>query len=327
MTPDAAAPHRAARLRSGGQTWGALVALVLLVIYNILSTPRFLSLDSLNVLLTQITPILIVAVGMTLVMATGGIDLSVGSLMALAGAVAPLVFLSPHAPLTLPAVGVPLAVLAALGVSALLGLGNGLLVTAFRIQPIIATLILFIAGRGVAQVLTNGSLQTFSVPSFQFLGLGKVAGLPFQALLGLAVAAWAAWALRETAWGRYVLAAGDSEAAARLAGVPVDRVKRQVYTLSGLLAGVAGLLAVSINGASDAGTVGVNMELDAIVAVSVGGTPFTGGRATIAGTVIGAVIVQLIRTTLLSNRVPFATAQVINAALILVAVAVQRRRT
>ena len=311
----------AARLRSFGQAYGALLALLVLLLYNIGFTANFLSAQALNVNLTQVAPIVIVATGMTLVIATGGIDLSVGSLMAIAGALAPIIFLGP-----LPALlGIGLAIAVPIVVAGLFGLFNGVLVTAFRIQPIIATLVLFIAGRGIGQVVTNGNLQAFKNPGFQYIGLGRPLGIPFQVFLMLLIVAAAAWAMRATTFGRYVLATGGNESAARLAGVPVDRIKRGVYVISGLLAGLAGLIVIAINSSSDANQVGLNMELDAIAATAVGGTPLTGGRATITGTLVGALIIQLIRFTLLAKGVPFAVAQVINALIILVAVYIQRR--
>lgn len=322
----ASAPTRGARLSQLARAGGPLLALVLLVIINALFTPGFLSARALSVLLTQIAPIVIVATGMTLVIATGGIDLSVGSLMAMAGALAPLVFSSKRALHSAPWAGNTAAILAALGLAAAMGLVNGTLVTVFQIQPIIATLVLYIAGRGIAQVMTNGNLQAFHNPGFAFLGLGRIGGVPFQFILMALVVGGAAWAVRRTVWGRYVLASGDNENAARLAGVPVDTVKRSVYIISGGLAGLAGLISIAINSASDANQVGLGMELDAIVAVAVGGTPLTGGRASIGGTLIGACIVQLIRFALLARGVPFAAAQMINAAIILLAVLSQRRR-
>jgi simple sugar transport system permease protein/ribose transport system permease protein len=314
-----------AQLRALSQTYGALVALVLLLGYNILFTPNFLTPQTLNVNLQQVAPIVIVAVGMTLVIATGGIDLSVGSLMAIAGTLAPMIFLSQTAPLNNSVVGTTLALIVPVLVAGFFGLFNGVLVTTFRIQPIIATLILFVGGRGIAQVLTNGAIQSFRNPSFQYIGLGRPFGVSFQVLLMLVIVVLAVWAMRVTTFGRYVLAIGGNEAAARLAGVPVDRVKRSVYVLSGLLAGLAGLIVIAINSSSDANRVGINMELDAIAAVAVGGTPLTGGRATIGGTLLGALVIQLIQFTLLSNGVSFAVAQVTNAALILLAVYLQRR--
>jgi ribose transport system permease protein len=317
--------RRRTRLGPFLQRYGAVAALVLLVLVNAAITPNFLTLQTLNVNLTQVGTIVIVAVGMTLVIATGGIDLSVGSLMAISGALAPLIFTGQLFPLPDSAVGVALAFVLPVLVAGLFGLFNGWLVTRFSIQPIIATLVLFIAGRGIAQVMTNGNLQVFKNPEFQFIGLGRMLGVPFQVVLMLAIVALAAWALRRTVFGRQVLAVGGNEAAARLAGVPVSRVKLLVYGISGLCAGLAGLIVIALNSSSDANLVGLGMELDAIAAVAVGGTLLTGGRATIAGTLLGALIIQLVRYTLLANGVPPAAALVVKAAIIVLAVWLQRQ--
>ncbi len=307
------------------QRWGALAALLALVAFNVAVTHNFVSLQTLNVNLTQVCNIVIVGVGMTLVIATGGIDLSVGSLMAISGALAPLIFGSHFGTSVSPSLGTLLAWVAPVLVVGAFGLFNGWLITRFRIQPIIATLVLFIAGRGIAQVVTNGSLQDFHRPAFQYIGLGRPLGVPFQVILMALFVAVAAWVLRATLFGRQVLAVGGNEQASRLSGVPVARVKLAVYCVSGLLAGVAGLIVISINSSSDANLVGLGMELDAIAAVAVGGTPFTGGRATIVGTLLGAFIIQLVRYTLLANGVPDGAALVIKAAIILVAVYLQRQ--
>lgn len=313
------------RFQAVGQTYGALLALLLLLAYNAAFTPNFLARQTLLVNLTQVATIVIVAVGMTLVIATGGIDLSVGSLMAISGALAPLIFLSQTPPLNIPAVGVTLAFVVPVLVAGLFGLFNGALVTRYRIQPIIATLVLFIAGRGIAQVVTNGNLQTFKNPAFQFIGLGRLFGIRFQIVLMLIIVVVAWWVMRRTTFGRYLLAVGGNEAAARLAGVSVNRIKLAAYAISGLLSGVAGLIVIAINSSSDANLVGLNMELDAIAAVAVGGTPLTGGRATILGTLIGALIMQLIRYTLLANGVQEAAALVVKAGIIVLAVYIQRQ--
>jgi ribose/xylose/arabinose/galactoside ABC-type transport system permease subunit len=304
--------------------YAALTALLALLAFNFAYTPNFASWQTINVNLTQVAEIVIVAVGMTLVIATGGIDLSVGSLMAIAGALAPLIFLSrfgvahPWAGDAL-AFGVP--VLATSG----LGLFNGWFITRFRVQPIVGTLVMFIAGRGVGQVLTNGELQVFHNPVFQFIGLGRVFGLPFQVILMLVAVGVSAWVLRRTLFGRQVLAVGGNERAARLAGVPADAVKRSIYAISGFCAGVAGLVVISINSSSDANLVGLGMELDAIAAVAVGGTPFTGGHANVIGSMIGALLIQLLRYTLLANGVPDAAALVVKGAIIAGAVWSQNR--
>lgn len=311
-------------LLTKGQTYGAAVALLLLLLYNVFFTNYFLTFQTFNIILTQVSTIVIVATGMTLVIATGGIDLSVGALMAVAGAAAPIIFLNP--PLGSELLGNVLAFILPILIAGAFGLFNGGLITYFKIQPIIATLVLFIAGRGIAQVVTNGKLQTFSNDTFDFVGLGQIFGIHFQIILMVVIVLVAAWVMRVSTFGRYILAIGGNEAAARLAGVPVNRVKLAVYCISGLLAGVAGLIVIAINTSSDANQVGLNMELDAIAAVAVGGTPLTGGRATIIGTLIGALIMQLITFTLLAHGIPDANALVIKAAIILVAVYIQRQR-
>ena len=290
---------------------------------NVAITPHFVSLTTLSLNLTQVTTIIIVAVGMTLVIATAGIDLSVGALMAISGALAPLVFEGKLFPVPNAAVGVGLAFVLPVLVAGACGWLNGALITRFRVQPIVGTLILFTAGRGFAQVLTNGNLQPFTEPGFQVIGLGRVFGVPVQVILMVAIVALAAWAMRRTLFGRHVLAVGGNERAARLAGIPVDRVKRRVYMISGLCSGVAGLIVVAINSSSDANTNGVGMELDAIAAVAVGGTWLSGGRAFVIGTVVGALIIQIARYMLLSLGVPDAAALVVKAALIVLAVALQ----
>jgi ribose transport system permease protein len=305
--------------------WGALAAFLFLLVFNLAFTPNFASWQTLNVNLTQVCAIVIVAVGMTLVIATGGIDLSVGSLMAIAGAVAPLIFMGKLFPIPHPLVGVALAFVIPVAIAGMFGLFNGWLITRFRIQPIIATLVLFIAGRGIAQVLTNGNLQAFKAPEFQFIGLGRVFGIPLQAILMVLIVGAAAWMLRRTVFGRQILAVGGNERAARLAGIPVPRVTRRVYLISGLLSGVAGLIVIARNSAADANLVGLGMELDAIAAVAVGGTLLTGGKATVVGTLLGALIIQLVRYTLLANGVPDAAALVVKAAIIVVAVWLQRQ--
>jgi ribose/xylose/arabinose/galactoside ABC-type transport system permease subunit len=322
--------------RSSGQTrnsaavatfvrrYAALTALGALLAFNFAVTPNFASWQTLNVNLTQVATIVIVSVGMTLVIATGGIDLSVGSLMAISGALAPLIFLSPFGRDHV-AAGVLLAFVVPVAVAGLLGAFNGWFITRFRVQPIVGTMVLFIAGRGIGQVMTNGNLQVFKNPYFQFIGLGRLFGVPCQVLIMVALVGAAAWMLQRTLFGRQILAIGGNEKAARLAGIPVASIKRWVYAISGLCAGIAGLVVVSINSSSDANLVGLGMELDAIAAVAVGGTPFSGGQATVVGSLLGALIIQLLRYTLLANGVPDAAALVVKGAIIAGAVWSQQR--
>jgi ribose/xylose/arabinose/galactoside ABC-type transport system permease subunit len=303
------------RLADYAPTYGALAALVLLLVVNSVFTPNFFDVNNFRNILLQVSPTVLVAVGMTLVIATGGIDLSVGSVMAIASAVAA----------TSLDRGAGVAVLLALAVAACAGAFNGALIAGFRIQPIIVTLALLISGRGVAQVLSNGGqLIPFNDPSFEYLGKGVVAGVPVQVMVMVVVVGVAIFLMRATAFGRYVVAVGGNEAASRLAGVKVNRTKITVYALSGLLAGLAGLIETARLGASDAQKVGLNIELDAIAATVVGGTPLTGGRATVLGTLIGALIMQVITTGFIMNRISYAWSLVIKAAIIIVAVYIQR---
>jgi ribose transport system permease protein len=298
-----------------------IVVLVAMIVFNLIFTDHFWSLQTFNVNLTQVVTIVIVGIGMTLVVATGGIDLSVGASMAIAGALAPMLFMNIDGPL-----GILLAFTLPVLAAALCGVFNGLLVTRLHVQPIVATLVLFIAGRGIAQVVTDGSLQAFNNPAFQWIALGKVAGVPFQILLMLALVAIFTWIVRKTLFGKYLLVTGGNEDAAYLCGIPTARVKLVAYTLCAALAGLAGLISISVNSSSDANVVGLGVELDAIAAVAVGGTALTGGKAFITGTLIGALIIQLLRYTLLAHGIPDAAALVLKAAIIIAAVYVQRRR-
>lgn len=305
--------------------YGVFIALVLLILFNLAVTPHFATMQTLSVNLTQVCTIVIVGVGMTLVIATGGIDLSVGALMAIAGAMSPMFFTGALIPVPSIYVGIALGIVFPIVIASFFGLFNGWLINRFSIQPIIATLVLFIAGRGIAQVSTNGDLQVFKVPEFQAIAIGRVLGVPFQVWIMVAVVIIAAFVLHRTVFGRQVLAVGGNEEAARLSGVPVKRVKLIVYGVSGVCSGIAGLIVIAMNSAADANLIGLGMELDAIAAVAVGGTLLTGGRATILGTLLGALIIQLVRYTLLANGVPDAAALVVKAGLIILAVWLQRQ--
>jgi galactofuranose transport system permease protein len=314
--------------------YSTLGALILLIVFNVLFTRNFVSWRVLDVNLTQVAATVIVGVGMTLVIATGGIDLSVGSLMAISGAIAPIIFMNKVFHIGEIHVAVAVAMIVGILLAGAFGWFNGWLITRFRIQPIIATLVLFIAGRGIAQVMTNGDLQPFKLDTFQWVGLGRVfepqgsawggfRGIPDQVVIMLILVFAAAWMLKRSVFGRQILAIGGNERAARLAGVPVASVKRWVYCISGLCAGLAGLVVIAINSSSDANQVGLNAELDAIAAVAVGGTLLSGGRATVVGTLIGALIIQLVRYTMLANGIPDDVAQLAKAALIIAAVWLQ----
>ncbi|SAL44156.1 ABC sugar transporter, inner membrane subunit [Caballeronia peredens] len=322
-TQSGAAPGalQPAKKKRGVAIQREIVVLLAMIVFNLIFTQHFVSLQTFNVNLTQVVTIVIVGIGMTLVVATGGIDLSVGASMAIAGALAPMLFMNIDGPL-----GIVLAFTLPILAAAVCGVFNAFLVTRLNVQPIVATLVLFIAGRGIAQVVTDGSLQAFNNPAFQWIALGKIAGVPFQILLMLALVAIFTWVVRKTLFGKYLLVTGGNEEAAYLSGIPTARVKMIAYTACAALAGLAGLISISVNSSSDANVVGLGVELDAIAAVAVGGTALTGGKAYITGTLIGALIIQLLRYTLLAHGIPDAAALVLKAAIIIAAVYVQRKR-
>jgi ribose/xylose/arabinose/galactoside ABC-type transport system permease subunit len=316
-TPKAKQRTRIPRWLAPGSTSGALVALIVLVVANALFTPNFATAGNFWNVLLQASGVLLVAVGMTLVIATGGIDLSVGSVMAIAGAVAATQLTH----------GVAIAIVIALFAAFVVGFLNGTLITRYSVQPIVVTLATLIAGRGLAQVLSNdGELVPIANSTFELLGRAYVGPLPMPVLIAVIVVAIAAFVLHATPFSRYVLASGGNPVAARLAGVPVRRTLLTVYVICAVLAGLAGLIEVARLGASDAAKVGMNIELDAIAAVVVGGTALTGGRATIIGTVVGALIMQVIATSFNMLLVPYAWSLALKAAIIVFAVYLQRAR-
>jgi galactofuranose transport system permease protein len=313
--------------RNVGQNYGALIALVVLIFFNLIFTKQLNSVIAITNLLVHVTPTLILGVGMTLVIATGGIDISVGSVMGLTGILTYLIFSGKLFGIHNIVLGTIVAIPISLAVATLIGAFNGLLVTRFKVQPIVATLITLITIRGVAEVTVNGFQFAFlSAPIVSWMSGNLFGFLPKQIIIMAVVVAVFVWLMRATSFSRYLLAAGGNQSAARLAGVPVSRILITVYAISGLLAGVAGLAFIAFDSAANPVTDGVGMELDAIAAVAVGGTPLTGGKATILGTVVGAIFIQLIRQTLVALNVPDDIASVIIGILIVLAVFLQRQR-
>jgi galactofuranose transport system permease protein len=311
---------RGLRLTVWAQRYGMLAALVVLFLFNVFATPHFLTRESLLfILLRQSAPVAIVAVGMAIVIGTGGIDLSVGSVMAIAGQVGAL--------LVLDGWGIGLAILFALLAALACGAFNGTLVARFGVQPIIATLILFIAGRGIAQLITGGQLQPLSNHGFQWIGIAQPLGVPAQVFVALLVAIAAAAVMRLTIFGRYVTAVGGNAAAARIAGIPSGRVKLAAYVICAGLAGLVGLIAVGANYASDANNTGLGMELNAIAAVAVAGTPLTGGRVRVWGAVGGAVLLTLLTNTFIAHGLTKQVADMVEGFVIVLALAIQRHES
>jgi ribose/xylose/arabinose/galactoside ABC-type transport system permease subunit len=307
--------HRADVLRLL-QTRGVYLAAAVVLGFNLLFTPHFATVTNLRLQLVQVAPVAIVAVGMALVIGTEGIDLSVGSTMALSAALLPLYI----------GYGVWPAIAVAVLTGVAVGAVNGSLVALAGMQPIIATLGVLVAGRGLALVFADGRLTELFDPTLDTLGNGSLLGVPISVLLVVAVAAAVGTAVRRAAFGRRVLAIGGNRAAASMAGLPVRRTLVTVYVVSGVLAAVAGVLSTARQGASDPSFVGVLIELSAITAVVVGGTPLSGGRVRILGTLMGALLMQLITATVIQQNLPDSVARMIQASIIVVAVYVQRGR-
>jgi ribose/xylose/arabinose/galactoside ABC-type transport system permease subunit len=272
-------------------------------------------------ILNRAAPLAIVSLGMTLVIATRGIDISVGAVVAVSAAVAALMIggqlvVNDGVPTHVSRYPMGVALACALGVALLAGLWNGLLVAGIGMQPIIATLILMVAGRGIAQLLTEGQIITVYYPPYFFLGGGFLLGLPFSLFLAGAVWLVLHLALSRTALGLFIQAIGVNPAAARMAGVPQRLISVCVYGFCGLCAGAAGLLISSNVKSADGNNAGSLMELDAILAVTLGGTALAGGRFSLAGSVIGALIIQTLTSTIYSIGLPPEVNLVVKAAVV-----------
>ncbi|RFC65922.1 ABC transporter permease [Fulvimarina endophytica] len=260
-------------------------------------------------------PVALLAIGMTLVIATRGIDLSVGTVMAISGAIGAWAISS--------GLGLAPTLALAIGAGLLCGLWNGCLVAVIGIQPIVATLILMTSGRGIAQLITEGRILTFSDPSFAFFGSGTLFGMPFPAVLWVLLALVVTLLMRRTALGILVEAIGVNRSASALAGVNARVLLIAVYMAAGLCAAFAGIVATADIRGADANNTGLWLELDAILAVVIGGNSLLGGRFSIAASVIGAMIIQTIDTGILLAGFPSEYNLVIKAGLVLIILVVQ----
>jgi galactofuranose transport system permease protein len=297
------------------QRYGVYASVLALLLFNVAFTPHFLEVANFRTQLIQVAPIVITALGMALVIGTEGIDLSVGSVMALSSAMVVLYL----------GYGAPVAILAALVAGAAVGAGGGALVAYAGVQPIVATLALLVGIRGLANVLVP-QLTEFRNPTLITLGSRSALGLPLVVIIAAALTAVVAFVVKRTVFGRQLVAVGGNRAAAKLSGLPVRRILVTVYVLSGLLAAVAGVLATARLQASDPTSLGLLMELSAITAVVVGGTPLTGGRVRVLGTVMGALLIQLLQATLIKHNLPQSWTQMVQAVIILAAVYAARGR-
>ncbi|MFD8141499.1 ABC transporter permease [Streptomyces sp. NPDC059708] len=331
MTPQPATSDAAGgigrRMAGHRLLWPALVLFALLL-GNLAVHHDFLSVrvrdghlyGSLVDILRFGAPLALVALGMTLVIATRGIDLSVGSTVAIAGALACGHLSTAARPgsvaTTLTAVALALAV------ALVLGLANGLLVSGLGVQPIVATLILMVAGRGVAQLITDGQIITVTSAPYKMIG-GYWLLLPFAVLLAAVIVALTAFVIRRSALGMLIESVGGNPAASRLVGIRAGGLLTLVYVFSALCAAVAGLMISSNVSSADGNNAGLWIELDAILAVVVGGTALTGGRFSLGGTVLGALIIQTLSTTVYTLGVPPETTLVFKAFVVVIVCLVQ----
>ena len=298
-----------------------VAALALLLLIGAVFIDGFLSRYPLGIAVNS-TRVMLLALGMCLVIATGGIDLSVGAVMAITAAVAAVLVINGWSPWVV----IPFSLLVAVG----FGLWNGFLVAILGIQPIVATLVLMVAGRGIAQLVTGGQIPNFDDPVLVFIGQGDVLGVPFPLILAAGMFVLTALFARGTAVGLMIETVGDNPTTARYVGISVTTVKMLVYAFSGLCAGMAGLVDAALIKSADANNAGLYMELDAIFAVVVGGTALVGGRFYLAGAVVGALLLQTLTTIILaldapSHLIPLPKAIVIVVVILLQSPVARRR--
>ncbi|WP_426113395.1 ABC transporter permease [Massilia sp. PWRC2] len=306
----------------------ALVALAALLLIDLLLVPGFFDLTirdghlygSLIDIANRAAPLMLAAIGMTLVIATRGIDISVGAVVALSGSVAAMLIggamVAGGASGAASRVPMGWALAAALGAALLCGAWNGLLVAGLKLQPIVATLILMVGGRGLAQLLSDGQIITVYYRPFFFIGSGYLGGLPFSLSIVAVVLAATALLVHKTALGLFIEAIGLNPVAARLAGVRTAALTFFVYLFCSLCAGVAGLMICSNIKSADANNAGLLLELDAILAVTLGGTLLAGGRFSLGGSVIGALIIQTLTYTIYALGVPPEVNMVVKAVVV-----------
>lgn len=310
-----------------------IVCLIAVLLLNVIKTPDFFNVSIQNGVLygyiidviNRASELVILAVGMTLVTAaSGGQDISVGAIMAVAAAVCCQVLSGGEVSVTEYANPLILAVVAALLASALCGAFNGFLVAKLNIQPMVATLILYTAGRGIAQLITNGQITYIRVDSYKMAG-GYIGKCPIPTPVFFAVIAviLVAVILKKTALGLYIESVGINGKAARLVGLNSTMIKFLTYVICGVLAGIAGIVASSRIYSADANNIGLNLEMDAILAVALGGNFLGGGKFSLVGSVIGAYTIQALTTTLYAMNVKADQLPVYKAIVVIIIVTLQ----
>lgn len=306
-----------------------LAALAILLLLDLALVPGFFHLEmkdghlygSVIDIVNRAAPLMLAALGMTLVIATRGIDISVGAVVAISGTVAAVLIggtlvVQNGVPDYVSNTPMAWALLAALGAALLCGAWNGLLVAGLGLQPIVATLILMVAGRGLAQLFSDGQIVTVYYEPFFFLGSGYLFGLPFALFIVAAVFIGTALLMRRTALGLFIQAVGINPVAARLAGIRTAALVMFAYLFCSACAGLAGVMIASNIKSADANNAGLLLELDAILSVTLGGTSLAGGKFSLAGSIIGALIIQTLTYTIYSLGVPPEVNMVVKAVVV-----------
>lgn len=313
-------PSRFQRIRESRLFW-PLAALAVILVFDAIFIPEFFQIEikdghlygNLIDVLNNGAPLMLVAIGMTMVIATGGVDLSVGAVIAISAAVGAVLInpalgdrLISNEILTRDATNTPLGIIVLVEIAAgiVCGLWNGLLVSRARIQPMVATLILMVAGRGIAQLITNGQIMTIYYTPYFWFGNGFILGLPVSIYIVAVVFLIAWWGVRKSSIGLFVEAVGVNPKSAYYAGVSERNIKLFAYTFSGFCSALAGLLLSSYVHSADGNNNGLNYELDAILAVVLGGTLMAGGRFSLLGSILGAVVIWTFTLSMYSLGVP-----------------------
>ena len=303
--------------------YGAAVVFAILIIFNAFYTDNFFTINTFLLLMKQTAGLSFLAVGMTMVLSTGGIDISVGSLMAFCGVIAGKTL---H---NYPDANVWLVLLMALAVCCIIGLFNGLMISKVGIPPIILTLVMMKVLSGAAIVIANQNVFSLSFSKeLNWLCFYKVGGVvPIQGVFLAILIPIAYYLVKMTKFGKYVEAIGENSKAAHLSGVDTSKVITLVYVLSALMAGFCSIITFTRTIAVDPNELGVGFELNAIAAVAIGGTSMTGGKSNLIGSFAGAFVITLLSMTVSMNNIPFGIASVLKMIVLIAAFAVQRKRS
>lgn len=304
------------------QIFWPLISLIILLLLNFLVRPGFMSITikdghlfgNLIDILNRAAPLILISLGMTIVIATQGIDISVGSTIAISAAISATVIVGGGSVLV--------AILAGIFVGLACGIWNGFLVAYIGVQPMVGTLILYIVGRGIAQLVTGGQILTFTNKNFIFIGTGYWF-LPVAIYIAAVITFVMYWLIRKTALGLFVESIGVNSTASRYSGINAKKVIFSLYIICGILAGIAGIILCSNIKSADANNVGLWLELDAILATVIGGTSMAGGRFYLGGTVVGALFIQTLTTTIYSMGVPPEITLVVKAIVVIVVCIIQ----